>query len=273
VNGFVYVATSDGYRDEAVRSVASLKAAMPDALTCLVSNTPLAGPHAFDDVIVRSDVEGGPSDKMLCIHAPFDRAVFLDTDTLVTGDLGELFRILDRFDVAALPETRRGWDYDLENVSHAFAEFNTGVIAFRRTSAVESFFADWRSEYQRLREVAGLTNDQPAFRSALWRSGLHVAPIPSEYHFLSGSPNYIMWDARLIHGRGDLQKVAVDVNRVLGARAYVPNVGVVPGYRGRRNWFNETVRLFWRMTRLVMKQPTDPASLAPVKWWIPPGKS
>jgi len=270
VKGFVYVATTAGYRDEATRSAASLKCVMPGARVCLITDAAPNGHTVFDDVIIRSDVARNPADKTLAILAPYGRAVFLDTDTLVTGDLDALFTILDRFDLAALPETRRGWNYALDGVSRAFAEFNTGVIAFRRTAAVERFFDAWKAEYAELRRTAHLTSDQPAFRSALWRSALQIAPIPSEYHFLTASPNYIMWDAKLMHGRGDLVGVASDVNRVLGPRAYVPNVGVVPGYHGRRGWLRETLRVAWRMARVLVKQPRDPSSLAPVKWWLPP---
>jgi hypothetical protein len=268
MNGFVYVATGEGYLREAIASAETLRRAMPGAAIAVMSDVAPSAGHAFDQVIRIDDVRHGPIDKLRAIDAPFDRVVYLDTDTIVGGDLSALFDVLERFDVAALPEIKRGWDYRLPEVPAAFAELNTGVIAFRRTPQVSSLFADWRRLYDELHAGAGLTSDQPAFRLALWRSAVRFAPLPSEYHFLSNAPNYIMWDAKLIHGRGDLAASLRDVNRVLEPRAYVPGIGVVPGFRGRRGWVRETLRVVWRMARVALSRPADPSRLAPKKWWL-----
>ena len=268
MNGFVYVATGDGYLREAVASAITLRRAMPNASIALVTDAALAEQDPFDLVLRRTDVRHAPIDKLLAAEAPFERVVYLDTDTVVSGDLSPLFDVLERFDVAALPETKRGWDYRLPEVSPAFAELNTGVIAFRRTPEVAALFAEWRRLHDELRDEAGLASDQPSFRLALWRSTLRIAPLPSEYHFLCNAPNYIMWDAKLVHGRGDLDAALRDVNRVLEPRAYVPGVGVVPGFRGRRGWLSETARVSWRMLRLALSRPADPSRLAPKKWWL-----
>ena len=191
----------------------------------------------FDDVVVVEPerVSFSPLDKLLALYCPYERAVFLDTDTWIVGELIELFDILNGFELALLPETKRGWDYDMPDVPRPFAEFNTGVIVFRNNDRVHALFEQWRQFYQELRENPGLVNDQPSFRRALFHSDIRVAPIPSEYHFLGNTENYIMWDARLIHARGDLPKIAARVNKKLGSRVYIPDVGTLQGFHGRGN--------------------------------------
>jgi hypothetical protein len=94
------------------------------------------------------------------------------------------------------------------------------------------------------------------------------APLPSEYHFLVNAPNYVMWEAHLVHGRGDLQGAGARVNRVLGPRAYVPELGVIDGFRGRRGSIAQAARMTWHMLRIAVKRPVDPSRLAPSQWWL-----
>ena len=98
--GVIYVATGRKWIEEATASVAMLKQHMPGVQVVLFSDRDDAG-GTFDDVVVLDRQEGGYRDKILCLRrSPFERTIFLDTDTHVTADLGELFRLLDRFDVA-----------------------------------------------------------------------------------------------------------------------------------------------------------------------------
>ena len=265
---FVYVATGDGYVTEARRSAESLRAQHPDATIVLMTDAAQADLAPFSQVIVRNDARRNPSDKLWVADAPFDQVVFLDTDTLVCGPIEELFDLLATHDLAALQENHRGWDYDLPGVPACYPEFNTGVIAFRRTPAMQRFFAAWRASYDELRTAQNLKNDQPAFRRALFGSELRVATLPSEFHFLANVPNYTMWQVRLLHGRGDLPAIAREVNAELGARAYVPHVGVLRGYIGRAKWARTLARVAWRMLGGVVRPPADASEASPGRWWL-----
>jgi len=265
--GFVYVATGEGYVAEAQASALSLREAMPSASICLITDIEIPNDPLFDTIIRRSDAQRSPVDKLLAVHCPYERAVFLDTDTTVVGGLMEIFDALERFDLALLPETKRGWDYELPGVPLTFSEYNTGVIGFQNSPRVKALFIDWAARYARLREKPGLINDQPALREAIWHSDIRVAPLPSEYHFLGNVPNYIMWRALLIHARGDRAGIAASVNRVLGPRAFVPDVGVVPGFHGKRSWLGEMARVLSGMSRLLVRPPTRSAEMNPGQWW------
>lgn len=267
--GFVYVATGDGYIEEANRSAVSLKKWHPDIKICLICEERDHVPLIFDEVIqlVSSEVSYSPIDKWHCIRCPFEKAIFLDSDTQVFGPIDSLFEILNQFDLALLPENKRGWDYRLDGVPPCFAEFNTGVIVFDNTDEVKSVFEKWTREYMRLRKEQNLTNDQPSFRSVVFYSDLRIAPIPSEFHFLGNSVNYIMWKANLIHGRGDLQKIEKMVNGSFGSRVYVPELGTFSGYSGKKNLIVQALRLLINTVKFIFKKPADVSDLNPNKWW------
>jgi len=266
--GFVYVATGEGYVKEAIASATSLRSAMPDASICLIADLPPAAASGlFDTVQIVTGVCHNPIDKFLSIDCPYERAIFLDTDTYVCGDLSEMFDLLDRFDLAALQENHRGWDYTLTSVPAPFPEYNTGVIVFRRNAAVRQLFETWRETYDRLRQSQGLRNDQPAFRQALFFSDLRVATLPSEYHFLGNVPNYAMWKIRLVHGRGNLPLIAELVNENLGPRTYLPSVGTLNSFLGRKIWLWSMVRYGWRMLKVFFHPPADASLLNPGRWW------
>jgi len=271
--GFVYVATGPAYLGEAFRSAASLRVHHPDVPVWLVTDHPPAERGPFTEIRrPEGTVRHTPMDKALACEVPCERLVFLDTDTHITDDLTPLFRMLDRFDLALLQDVNRGWNYELPEVPLCFSEFNTGVMAFRNSVAVRGFFADWSRAYDELRVSAGFTNDQPAFRRTLYWSDLRVAPLPSEFHFLGDMPNCTLWKARLIHGRGETSRVAAQVNEELGLRAYVPGIGVLGNFAGRRKLLRDAWRLLRRIAGLLWRGPDDFLSRHPSPWWLDEGK-
>lgn len=189
--------------------------------------------------------------------APYDRVAFIDTDTRIVGDLSDVFQVLDRFHLALAHEPTRGWDYQTP-APPAFCELNTGFIVFRNSPEVRVFFDLWQEEYRRTFTKQGLRNDQPAFRSALWQSEhIRVATLPSEYHCICGKPVSIAWEAKLLHDRGNLEFIEQEINREQGYRAYVPGLGLVRGYRGRKSWLIGWLHLSWNALRVFV----NPASL------------
>lgn len=265
---FVYVATGAGYVAEAQRSAESLRRHHAAVPIVLLTDAAPATSAPFDQIIVRTDARHNPSDKLWAIDAPFDEIVFLDTDTFICGRIDELFQLLATHDLAALQENHRGWDYELPGVPACYPEFNTGVLVFRRTEPVRQLFATWRDAYDQLRAAQNLKNDQPAFRLALHRSGLRVAALPSEFHFLANVPNYTMWEVRLLHGRGDLPAIAREVNARPGPRAYVPHLGVLHGYVGRAAWARTLARVAWRLVKTLFRPPADASAANPGRWWL-----
>jgi hypothetical protein len=265
--GFVYVATGAGYLEEAVRSAESLKRAMPKETVCVVTDQAVSRP-CFDIVVPANNAVHGPVDKLLAIDAPLDRAIFLDTDTYVVSDLTDVFEVLDRCDLGATLDTRRGWDYSLPGLPKAFSEFTTGMVAFNINERTRAFFAQWRANFEKIKPLLSVPNaDQPSFRLTLYESDLRCASIPSEYHFVADTVNYVMWDARMIHARGNYEEIEQQVNSILGPRVYIPNVGVFQGYAGGRSMLRECGRFLKNAAKLMRRPPEDVTKKTPVKWW------
>lgn len=115
-------------------------------------------------------------------QTPFDRTLYLDTDTQVNADVREMFHLLERFDVALGHAHRRNdpgrlgaWRIELPQ---AFPQQNTGVLLYRRTPPVIKFLRSWQRHYHE----AGFQHDQITLRELLWLSDLRPAILPPEYN-------------------------------------------------------------------------------------------
>lgn len=142
-------------------------------------------------------------------RSPFDETLYLDGDTRVFGDLGELFRLLERFDLALAHVPRfwgRRYQRQLQHyIPASFPVLNTGVILYRRTPAITDFFQAWRTTY---REAGNSGGDQTSFREVLWLSDLRLAVLPAIYNtrrydwlgrLLSDQPAPVILHCNLFH--------------------------------------------------------------------------
>jgi len=266
--GFAYVATGPAYLEEARRSAESLRRHHPDVPICLISDRPPAEKGPFTEIRRPAGVvRHTPMDKVLAYEAPYEQILFLDTDTHVCGGLMPIFQLLERFDVAAVQDVNRGWNYELPGLPMTFSEFNTGVIAFRKSPKMEEFFGEWARAYDELRKSHGLINDQPAFRQTLFRSDLRVSPLPNEFHFLGDFPNSTLWKVRLIHARGNAERIERQVNEALGLRAYVPEMGVWNKFCGKRSLLTNLGRFFWCSLKILFQGAEDVTGKHPSRWW------
>lgn len=168
-------------------------------------------------------------------NSPFERTIFLDSDTFVAGDITSVLRLLDRYDVAVAhaPGYRGLSDPD---VPSAFYEFNCGVLAWRTNERTAALLANWQKTYVAwLREspfpgagnmqirVGTPSNDQPAFRRCAWKSGVHVIVLGPEYNFRLNYRLTIVEQVRIVHGRhDDYERLVARLNKKRGPRTYVP---------------------------------------------------
>lgn len=234
--GVFYIALGAPYLAEARRSAASAKAANPGLLTAVLTDQVIEPDADFDQVILRemrpSSVAtiGKDGERYLALdraayyqkiaplsQSPFEKTIFLDTDTWVAGSLEPVFDLLDRFDLLVTPAFVTH-DYAFERtespfsaIPEAFGYFNSGFFAYRRNPSTSRFLQTWQHLFET--EVAHLTvNDQPALRLALFRereATFHV--IPTCYNTITWSPFVIPGGGRavVLHGRNPwLQKWA-----------------------------------------------------------------
>jgi len=154
--GVVYIVYGDidKYLKEACESAKSLKRHHPDYPVALVSPEP----HRMFDIYIEKDlptevkrskyrIEETFAAKTNLIHlSPFEKTLFLDTDTTIVGDLSYGFRLLSEHDivlpiggiqcVGMLSERSPGIPLDPCDIW-----FNSGVIYFNK---VPDLFAQWK---------------------------------------------------------------------------------------------------------------------------------
>jgi len=165
-------------------------------------------------------------DKVIPImEPPYERSVFLDTDTCIMSPLDELFNLLDQFEFAAVHAACRAWDgYDY-GVPGCFAEMNSGVLVYKRCAPVKAMMQDWFTLYQKQIEERGIKSpDQPPLRAALYRSDVKSTILPSEYNFRVIFPGAAgAMPVKILHGRGaPLWWAKHTVNRKRCARTLNP---------------------------------------------------
>lgn len=179
-SGVLYVATGAAHVAAARRSAASVRATNPGLRIAIFCDTPDPGPE-FDEVAevagahVRSKVDYLP-------RTPFARTLYLDSDTRVLGDLGDLFRLLERFDLAAAHRVR---DTDrvlrpagIPVIPAAFPEHNGGVLLYRSQPQMLAFLQSWAEAYR----AGGKVADQISLRATLWSSDIRLTVLPPRFN-------------------------------------------------------------------------------------------
>ncbi len=178
--GVIYVARGAEYLDLARASAESLRAVEPGISIDVFTDQPDRG-GLFDRILPIPD--SGTRDKIACMRVSrFDRTLFLDCDTLVVQSLGDLWNLLDRFDLALCHDVRRtsalirqGWRID---TPYAFPQMNSGVMLYRKTPAMQTFLGDWADAYVQ----ADTARDQVTLRDLLWSSDLRFYVLPPEFN-------------------------------------------------------------------------------------------
>ena len=181
-DGVIYVATGLDYLDLARQSARSLRAVNPDIAVDLF--TDLTG---AEDLAVFDQVHPVPvvhnRAKLECLPlSRFQRTLYLDCDTLVVGDLGDVWNLADQFDLAMAHDVRRASDLIREGrevaTPYAFPQLNSGVILYRKSTATTAFFADWTQRFHR----SDVQRDQIVLKDLLWQSDVRFYVLPPEFN-------------------------------------------------------------------------------------------
>lgn len=218
--GIVYVATGRKFVEEALLSVRSAKKHMPDIPVCLftdVEDVAAAPPAGIDRVCLLKEVTHSCRDKIRPLaDAPFEKNLFLDTDTWLCSSVSDLFVLLDRFDIA-LSQAPDRYQYHLPGLPDCFTELNSGVIAFKKNERTQALMARWEDVFLRmLAQDAGSHRDQHSLRESLYHSDAQLFVLPPEYNFRTICANFAgrHCKVKILHGRhANLERVAERLNR------------------------------------------------------------
>lgn len=175
------------YIKEAIFSARSIKKLHPSLNITLITDLKVDVP-CFDRVIM-NNLNSIRVKQDLLMSTPYDRTLYLDSDTGIVGPINQIFDLLDRFDIAAThdlirKDNKKSVIYpEYAEIPDAFSELGGGVILYKNNERVDSFFAAWRKNYRRWCELSGKNNDQPSFRVSLWEcKDLKLYILPPEYN-------------------------------------------------------------------------------------------
>jgi len=119
-------------------------------------------------------------------HSPYEKTLFLDTDTVFNYNVYDIFDMLDEYELVithCLARKREKYSKcipEYKNIPYAFSEVNTGVLGFKKCDNIDNLFDLWPKYYRKYYNVCPY--DQPTFRVSLWESKARLYILPPEYN-------------------------------------------------------------------------------------------
>lgn len=194
--GILYYAIGAQYLDEAVTSARSVRGRMPDLPLALITDrTPPE--NLFDMVLPPEDGLGFKAQKMAALkRSPFEKTLYLDTDTFMAAPVPELFDALDDYDMAMALSVLQRLKDGYRGIPDCAPVWNSGVIAYRRSEPVLNLFDRWLA-------LHGDDNgqDQPPLRQAMYESALRCLPLTNSYNYKLEFPQPLARNMKILHGR------------------------------------------------------------------------
>lgn len=267
-NGILFIASGKEKINEAIKSAESIRNYNELSIS-LITNRKVES-RSIDNVIKLQETEDILSDKVFNIHrSPYDRTLYLDTDTLVKGSIYDIFSILNNFDIAVTHAPIREYkpyskSYPFEDLPMTFPEFNGGVIAFRDCNKIYEFFESFRETYCNY-VTDGYWRDQPAFRKSLYESDVRLTVMPREFNCRFHIGGYLADKAKIFHGRHiNRTEICEKINSEICPRVYIQHGRDIDIYHQQnKTVFQEILDYIllnqWKvdLTRLYNKIQTD----------------
>jgi hypothetical protein len=198
--GILYFAKGETFVEEATLSARQVASVMPETPIAIVADRePDADP--FDEVLLDTSAFAKRDKPRAMRRTPYERTIYLDTDTYVEEPIDELFDLLDAFELGARRNKSEVHvdkvdDTDPNNaVSKAFPEFNSGVIPYRKTAAVWEMLREWERLCLPDHEF-----DQRSLRPALYDSDVRFTSIPNRYNCIYRNDNVVNKSVKVFHG-------------------------------------------------------------------------
>lgn len=187
--GVVYVAFGYEFFVMAMSSLCSLKKHNKNLAVTIITDinvTAMTRGWWFCDqvnfFVVTDDSENNRYYKIKnYLFVQYDKVVYLDSDTLILGDLQPLFEILDRVDMAACPLPVAPEVIGVPkkvNEANRVGYWNGGVLAYNNNEINRSFFDDWWSNYVEF----AIHADQPSLAYTINCSSVNVRCLSYAYN-------------------------------------------------------------------------------------------
>jgi hypothetical protein len=220
--GVIYVAVGQRWLEEAVYSATTFKKFNPKLPITLFTNKNYPKTEIFDTIkIVEDYIDPFKYKIWAMMHSPYERTLYIDTDTEIKGALYEIYQHLDHADIAIAG--MRWMDRDSKPAKLVAYEmpspftnrhivYNTGVVAFRKSATFQNFVHLW---YDKIKIGAkpGIGCDQDHFNKMLGEDldiklNLKIAKIPNTIYnarmvfFEKMKQDKIFHKIKIIHEHG-----------------------------------------------------------------------
>ena len=247
-SGYLYVANKPKFVKEAMISAQSVRqfSKLPIGLVCIEELATAEVYDFFDIVILKEELK-----KYIYLakiigmqNSPFEKTIFLDSDTFVCSNIDSLFELLPMADIATTQEksyhtTNHIKDIKFKNI---IPEFNSGVILFMKNEIIKTVLSDWLT----ICIENNIKNDMPGLREAILKNFKDVRYfiLPEEFNSHGYKSMTLLYgEVKIIHERlgtkwnvltpfffsfEDGKKFANQINKKLCKRIYVPHVGIIP---------------------------------------------
>ncbi|WP_167837462.1 glycosyltransferase family protein [Halosimplex halophilum] len=225
--GVLYMAVGEQFVREAVQSAASVRKQMPTVDITLATDSEDYDLDPFDRVIELDQASQETiEDRTWLIDStigpdlsPYEKTLYLDSDTYVCNDISELFDLLEQYDLAIARTPAKPQLSDLPEPWHLY---NCGVIAYRDTTETRELLNDWQQRYRAELAEQDRPVDQPAFVRALWDSDVRWFTLPQEYNVRIPNRGAVANEVKIVHGRhpAGLEQAADELNRHSRLRTY-----------------------------------------------------
>ena len=214
MDGYYYVAKGGVYVVEATEAAKRLRRWAPEAKIAITCDRGPAPGHPFDMVDECPDdapdsMLAGLRYKVMAVatRLPFERTLFLDTDTHVLRPVDDVFDLLGHVDVAVVPAPNGTFEGvpHVDGVGVPSANIhNTGVIGLRQSPATRGMLADWYRRFSdriENEQLLRFETDQRSFAEAVLASVCRVHSLANEWNFRL--PFFVTACApvRIAHGR------------------------------------------------------------------------
>tara|TARA_R110000751_G_scaffold194707_3_gene300098 strand:- start:2704 stop:3405 length:702 start_codon:yes stop_codon:yes gene_type:complete len=165
---------NDYFHKELIPSFTSLKLAVPTASVSLYTNVKFNNDVGFDHVIYDEDIDKRHIAKAhALLKSPYDRTIFLDTDTIIHRDIiNDIFKVLDEFNFAVV----YGGAFSPGTI---YPDFNTGLIGVTHNDETNGLLSEWVRLFEQTPPLkTGELLDQWSFREVFMKNKtmFHVLP-------------------------------------------------------------------------------------------------
>lgn len=212
-----WILSGNRYIDEARISAQSVREAMPDLYRVLL--TPDKGierGREFERMIqlpMREHDDNWFLDSLRYLLMGLDmlpeHLLWLDSDTYACMQFGEMFDVLERFDLTGAHSPARRTTSTYYPLPLCFPELQIGVNGLRNSQILKDFVRSWYRLFCEHKEVYR-QNDQGSLRDALWEQAgdnnildcFQFYVLPPEWNLRMVSRGYFLRDkVRFLHGR------------------------------------------------------------------------